>query len=835
VSNGKNRPEDSTPTEGTRPLGPEDRLEVDLTRDIGGFRILGRIGEGGMGTVYRAEQENPRRVVALKVIRAGFPSAEARRRFELESQILGRLEDPGIAQVYQAGTADTPRGPQPYFAMELVRGRTLTAYAADAGLGLREKLGLVARICDAVQHAHQKGIIHRDLKPGNILVTESGQPKILDFGVARATDSDIQATLQTDIGQVIGTVPYMSPEQVRADPYELDTRSDVYSLGVILYELLVGRLPHELAGKTLLEAARVITETEASSVRNLDRSIPGDVATITAKALEKDRDRRYSSAADLAADIRRYLADEPIQARPPSTSYQLRKFARRNRALVGGVLAVFVVLVAGIVVTSTQAGRARREALKASRVNAFLDNMLRSANPFLATVQDSLRGRGVTVVQVLDDAEKRLDGGDLAAEPMVEAAVRLTLGKTYRGLGQYAKAETALVRSVDLCRSHLPPDDPDLATSLNDLATVYHSMDRLDEAEPLLREALRIREKRLGRRNPQTAETEENLAELLQSRGQMDEADSLYREALNVRRTTLGNEDPRTAETLTNWASVLVEQGDLDQAASCLQEGLGIRRKVYGSEHPSVARTLHELATVLEAQGKLPQAEAMRREAVAIWKKVLGEDHPFVSAGLMNLATVIRDQGRLEEAEPFYLEALEIQRKTLGSDNPDYGAGLYNVAKLYQAEGKLLKAEYYAQEALTIMRKNLPPDHPTLAGVESGLGSVLTDLDRPKEAEPLLRDALSIYRKVYPDTWYKDQVQSLLGAALTEQGRYAEAESLLLTSQAVLEADPGVSADRKTQARARIVRLYDAWNRKAPGTGKAEKAATWRQAGTGDE
>ena len=327
-----------------------DEPDALIGAHVGRFHIKNKIGSGGMGTVYEAEQDHPRRSVALKLIRPGIAQQELLRRFEHEAEVLGRLQHPGIAQIFEAGMADTGSGPQPFFAMELVDGLPLSEYAAAQKLAVRARLELFIKVCAAVEHAHQKGVIHRDLKPANILVTEDGQPKILDFGVARATDADIQTTtLQTDIGQLLGTIPYMSPEQASGDPRELDTRSDVYALGVVLYELLAGCLPHDLARKMVHEAVRIIREDDPTPLSSVNRALHGDVETVVAKALEKDKTRRYQSASDLAGDIGRYLADEPIIARPASALYQLRKFAKRNKALVGGAAAVFVVLVAGII------------------------------------------------------------------------------------------------------------------------------------------------------------------------------------------------------------------------------------------------------------------------------------------------------------------------------------------------------------------------------------------------------------------------------------------------------------------------------------------------------
>jgi predicted Ser/Thr protein kinase/tetratricopeptide (TPR) repeat protein len=332
---------------------------------IGAYRILGVLGRGGMGIVYRAEQERPRRAVALKVVRPERASAEALRRFEHEAHLLGRLHHPGIAQIFEAGSIPTAAGPHPFFAMELIAGRPLTQYAAERRLGARARLELMIKVCEAVQHAHQQGIIHRDLKPGNILVEDTGQPKVLDFGVARVTSDDTSlATSLTDPGQILGTVPYMSPEQVAADPDAIDTRSDVYALGVITYELLTGRLPYPVRGRPPLEVMRIIREQGPQPLSSTDRSLRGDLETILSKALEKDRERRYASASEFAADLGRHLRDEPILARPPGALYQLGKFARRNKALTAGAAAALLGL-AGSVVGLGLAWDSQRRAARA--------------------------------------------------------------------------------------------------------------------------------------------------------------------------------------------------------------------------------------------------------------------------------------------------------------------------------------------------------------------------------------------------------------------------------------------------------------------------------------
>jgi len=367
------RPTDAATVSMTSAAGTGASQQIPSS--IGQYRILRPIGEGGMGAVYEAEQQAPHRVVALKVIKAGLATSDLLRRFEQEANALGRLQHPGIAQIFEAGTADSGSGPQPYFAMELIRGESLLRYAELHHLNTRQRLDLMARISEAVHHAHQRGIIHRDLKPSNILVDQTGQPKILDFGVARVTDSDAQATRQTDLGKLVGTLAYMSPEQVLADPLELDTRSDVYTLGVILYELLADRRPYTISGK-LHEAMQTIREEDPAPLGSISRRYRGDIQTIVGKALEKEKGRRYGSAAALASDIRHYLADEPIAAQPASAGYQLKKFARRHKALVTSAAIVFTVLSGGIVASTREAARARQAEQTTQAVNDFLQNDL---------------------------------------------------------------------------------------------------------------------------------------------------------------------------------------------------------------------------------------------------------------------------------------------------------------------------------------------------------------------------------------------------------------------------------------------------------------------------
>lgn len=732
------------PTDHSRTDRSQGSTPTNLPESIGQYRILGLLGRGGMGAVYRAEQQNPQRTVALKVIRPGIESDELLKRFEYESLVLGRLQHPGIAQIFEAGTADTGHGPQPFFAMELVEGQPLTKFADAGALGTRERLALLASVCDAVHHAHQKGVIHRDLKPGNILVGKNGQPRVLDFGVARATDADIRTTtLRTDVGQLLGTIGYMSPEQVGGDSRDLDTRSDVYALGVVGFELLTGRLPHDVSGKTIPHSARMIADEEPASLSTINPSFRGDVAVIIHKALAKEKDQRYQSASDLAVDIRNYLSDQPIAARPITTVYQLRKFARRNTSLVTAVVIAFFLLCGGLIHVTIERRRAefaerlaarrlvqvRAEGEKVQAINQFFNDMLASADP-------NKRGRDVRVADVLDRAAKGLETR-LANQPEIEASLQNTIGTVYVGLGLFADAErffrAALAKRID----HLGNDAPDTLATKIGLASALNELNKWTEAEDLIRQTLYTRRGQLGPEHERTLDAMNALAAVLQKQGKVKEAEALWRETLETRRRVLPADHPELLVTMNNLAQLLKQLGKPAEAEPLLREALKTQAAIIGEEHPSTLATMGNLAAALKAQKKYDEAEQLGRSVIAIRRRTLG-DHPSLFTAVNNLARLLRDQGKLEEAEPFAREAIEGWRKTLGEDNRLTLIGLNNLASLTLELDRLAEAEVLYVELLQIAAKALPEGHWMVSVFHRNYAKCLASLGRFEEAEPLL-------------------------------------------------------------------------------------------------
>jgi eukaryotic-like serine/threonine-protein kinase len=685
---------------------------------IGRYRIERLLGEGGMGQVYLARQDLPEREVALKLIRPGLMSRSLSRRFEQEAHLLGLMQHPGIAQVYEAGTADTSWGPQPFFAMEYIEGRSISDYVRDGRLDIHDRLQLFVKVCEAVHHAHLKGVIHRDLKPDNILVDGSCRPRILDFGVARATDSDLRTTtLQTGMGQLIGTIPYMSPEQVIGDPVELDTRSDIYSLGVVCYELLADRLPQEFRDSSIPEAARLIREVDPTRLSSIDRLFRGDIEIICMKALAKEKERRYQSAAQFASDIKRYLNNEPIEARPASTIYQLRKFTRRNRGLVAGVCAAFLLLILGTAGTSWQAFHATRSArlagerlvsMKAARqraeerveeteeVTAFLEELLSSLSP-----RDL--GRDVRVQDVLDRASRTLEAS-LSDRPVVEARLNEVLGRSYRELGLFDKAAEHLIR------------------------------------------AHKIRLARFGENHRDTLQSMQHLALLDKEQGLYPKVKTEFERIYAMSRASLGDSDPFTIEVMSNLARACLNTGDVEQAATVAEAAVEAGRRSLDESHPITVESMETLAELRYYQRDLPGAQALFEGVVEIRLEILGDSHPDTLSAMNGLAIALSGQKLWRKSETIHRRMLSIKEDLLGPSHPHTLVSMYNLALLLQKQDHFEESETLLKTAIDRSRSNtgLSDDHWCLGTLLSIYGSQLITLERFEEAEPCLLEALDI-------------------------------------------------------------------------------------------
>ncbi len=751
---------------------------------IEGYRILDVIGEGGMGVVYRAEQLNPPRVVALKVMKAGASSARLRRRFEFEAQVLGRLQHAGIARIFEAGIARTSPDAEPraYFAMELVSGSTLAQFAADRRLSLRQRLDLIARVCDAVEHAHQKGVIHRDLKPANILVDDAGEPKVLDFGVARTVDPDDSRTTQlTGVGQIIGTLPYMSPEQFSGDPGEVDTRADVYALGVNLFELLCGRLPHDLSRRSIAEAARIIRDDEPERLATLNRACRGDIDVIVHRALEKDKQRRYQSAAALAADLRRYLADELIEARRDSGWYLLRKAIARNRGAFTAAAAFMILLAASAISLGVlyreqtrerkqaesardeanaariaeadarqraerSAEEARREGEKASRVLSFLMETLSHADPRRSANPD------MTVREAMMHALRLVEDQELEAQPEIAAAVRLAIGDVMRSLAQY------------------------------------------DAAEPLLRESFETRREMFGESSVPALEAFSSLAGLQLEAGRVREATPQIERALRLSLESLAPDHPIITYNMNNLAMCYQEQGRWQEALELHQRVLAARRRATPVYPENIALSLNNVAACLKYLHRLDEAEPLYREALEL-RRESQESSPVPLADILhNLGALLHARGRWDEAESLYREALEIREKSWGPDSAPVALTLNNLAGLLYEKGDFAEAEPLFRKALEQRRRSLPAAHPNVSGSLVNLGSVLSRLRRFDEAEAALREGLELRSRAYgPVHANVSHALIVLGRMLTDRGDFDEAEQVL--TEAAMQREQNAASD----------------------------------------
>jgi serine/threonine protein kinase len=777
------------------------------------FQLVRKLGEGGMGQVWLAQQTVPvRRRVALKLIKAGMYDEAVVQRFRSERQSLAIMDHPAIAKVFDAGT--TPQG-QPYFVMEYVPGLPITEYCDQKKLKISERLELFIQACEGVQHAHQKAIIHRDLKPANILVVEvDGKPvpRIIDFGLAKAIAPQAEGvSLFTQLGHFAGTPGYMSPEQVDPGVQDIDTRTDVYSLGVVLYVLLTGLEPFEtkqhqkqpldemlrrlreeepLRPSTKVGADRdtsgVIAEARGTAPKQLASLLRGDLDWITMKALEKDRARRYGASSELAADVRRYLNHESIVARPSSVGYRLQKYIRRHRVVVGVAGGVVMLLAAFSILQGVQLrritrerdranlerDRANSERDRATRITDFMTGMFKLPDPREA------QGNNVTVREMLDKASNQMETG-LTQDPEVQSQMMWVMARTYLNLGLFDRAQDLAQHAFDIRLSLLGPNDGNTLESMAQLGWIAYCEGHLPEGEKMERQTLMGERQVFGDEDPHTLGTMGNLAVVLEDEGKYGEEEKLEHQLIDVTSRELGPESDETLRSMNHLANALSYQARYQESEDEYRKLLDISRRRLGPDHPQTLSALGGLAVVVDSQGRHAEAERLDREVLAADRRVLGPENRNTLVEIEDLGDLLATEGHLDEAEKLHREALAILLRTQGPEHPITLMSQSNLAGVLMREGHLREAEKLQRETLATRARVFGPDNRRTLLSQSNLAEILIRERRYSEGEKLARETFDVQLRtlgpLHPDT--VDSMQQL-GMALAYTHRYAAASKM---------------------------------------------------------
>jgi eukaryotic-like serine/threonine-protein kinase len=821
-----------------RPLGFIQRLDgppadwPDRTEDVphvsDRYTLIRKVGEGGMGTVWVAEQHEPvRRTVAVKLIKPGMDSEAVLRRFEAERQALAIMDHPGIAKVLDAGTTSTGR---PYFVMELVDGQPITEYCDSRRLNTEQRIRIFAEVCESVQHAHQKGVIHRDIKPSNVLVGEhDGRPraKVIDFGVAKAVGSGLVAsTAFTQPGQFVGTLEYMSPEQAGTQQVDVDTRSDIYSLGVLLYELLAGTTPFEgqqLRDRALEEMLRIIREDEpprpsaklstseslpslaanrAMDPSRLTRTIRGDLDWVVMKALEKHRERRYASANAMADDLRRYLANEPVLAGPPSAVYRIRKFLRRNRAAVAAASLVIVALAAGMAAAFwgwTAANRAAHEAQLARATALSRLKQIETGNKVLTSIFDELNPDSTeekplraVLAERLGDAAGELMKGDIS-DPVAAAKVQHSLATSLLNLGFAERALDVIQHIEETYQTHLGAEAQETLSVQHSRAACYVAMGQFDKALALNKQVLATKQRVLGPTHDDTLNTMSNLASLYADMGKLQESAVETEAVLQLYRQRYGSNHHDTLAAEANLAQTWLSLGDTDRALKLMVETLDRRKALFPPGDIQIADGMNMLACAYAAAGKHEQAAPLVEEAWKAFRQDLGPDHPKTLTSAQNLCIFLMQLGRAEQALPILNEILEQRQVKLGRDHPDTLASLNYLASAYYRLGKYDQALPLYQDAYEKRQRALGAEHPATLGSRNDLAATHVALCEFDRAVPMLKEILKAHQAVRgPGHQHTLSTMSLLAKAYRDSGNQQMALSLYADALEQSKASLGV-------------------------------------------